>query len=180
MAPCSVFLNVTDITRSLAFYEGLGFAVEQRHERRRDGVLAYVDLAMDGAEVGLGNIAVNDDPAFRAWVGTPLGAGVVIYVDVADAAAVQRRAERIGATIEQPLEERSYGKVVMLNDPDGYTLAFLEEPASAKAEAPARAAAGKRRQPRPRAAATNPRAASRAKPRAKAKATGKARTPRRQ
>lgn len=129
-ASCSVFLNVWDIAKSLEFYEGLGFEVAGRHERR--GVTTYADLELDGAELGLGNIRSNDEPAFRAWVDTPLGAGVVVYLTVPDVDACFERARRLGATIEVPLEDRSYGRVFTLNDPDGYTLTFLQEPLTRK------------------------------------------------
>lgn len=124
-ASLSAFLNVWNIEKSLEFYEALGFRVDARHTD--EGTLAYADLSLDGAELGLGNIHWNDDAGFRAWVGTPLGAGVVVYVTVPDVDAVHARAVRVGAVIEAPLEDRAYGRVFTLNDPDGYTLTFLQE-----------------------------------------------------
>lgn len=145
-ASCSVFLNVWDIAKSLEFYEGLGFEVTGRYERR--GVTTYADLELDGAELGLGNIRSNDEPAFRAWVDTPLGAGVAVYLTVPDVDACFERARRVGATIEVPLEDRSYGRVFTLNDPDGYTITFLQAPKARKARkarrAPARPAKRRR------------------------------------
>lgn len=148
-ATASVFLNVWDIAKSVEFYEGLGFRVDQRHER--DGVLAWADLSLGRVEVGLGNIRWNDEPSFRNWVATPLGAGFVLYLTVPDIAPFWDRARAIGATIEVPLEERSYGQVFTLNDPDGYTLTFLQEP-TAKRAATSRPRAAKPKGAKPKAA----------------------------
>lgn len=134
----SAFLNVRDIEKSVEAYRALGFRVDARHETR-DGNLGWADLSLDGAEIGLGAIRTNEDPEFRAWVSTPLGAGVVVYVDVPDVNAVWRKAKASSFEIEQPIESRSYGRVFMVNDPDGYTIAFIGA-APAKAAKPERAA----------------------------------------
>lgn len=127
-ASLSVFLNVQDIERSIAFYRGLGFKVDALHRGREgEGPVRYADLSYQGAELGLGHIAINDDPEFRAWVGTPLGAGVVLYVSVPDVDLVFDKAKAVGATIEYAPEDRSYGRVFGLNDPDGYVVSFIKE-----------------------------------------------------
>ena len=128
-ASLSVFLNVQDIERSVAFYQGLGFKVDKLH-RGRDGQgpTRYADLSYQGAELGLGHIASNDDPEFRAWVGTPLGAGVMLYLSVPDVDRIHEKAKAQGATIESAPEDRSYGRVFTLNDPDGYVVTFIKEP----------------------------------------------------
>jgi predicted enzyme related to lactoylglutathione lyase len=125
---CSVFLNVRDIDRSLKFYEQLGFKVAKTYED--EGATAYADLEMNGAEVSLGHIPKNDDPEFVSWVSTPLGAGVIVYISVRDVDGVYVKAQEAGWTIEHAPEDRSYGRVFLANDPDGYVLAFIEEPTS--------------------------------------------------
>lgn len=124
MASCSVFLNVSDIEKSIAFYEGLGFEVEQRHSYEGDKT-AYADLVLDGAYLGLGSIQANDDPEFQDWVAGELGAGVLIYFEVEDVDAVHEKARELGATVEAPPEDRPYGRAFTLNDPDGYVVSFL-------------------------------------------------------
>ncbi|HVL48563.1 MAG TPA: VOC family protein [Candidatus Thermoplasmatota archaeon] len=131
----SVFLNVTDIDRSLAFYKKLGFKVEKAWKDRETKSTWYADLVMDGIDLGLGNIAANDDPAFRAWASPPFGNGIVVYFTVPDVDRAYKAAKRAGAVIESDLEDRSYGRVFTLNDPDGYTVTFLEEPRRGKAPA---------------------------------------------
>lgn len=125
MASISAFLNVHDIDASYAFYEALGFQEVDRHETDA-GQLHFVDLELDGAILGLGSIESNDDPSFQAWVSGTLGAGVVLYVTVDDVDAVYDRAVDAGATIEHGPEDRPYGRVFTLNDPDGYVVSFLD------------------------------------------------------
>lgn len=127
-ATISLFLNVTDIQRSLDFYQRLGFKLDKAWKDKETGIIGFADLSAQGAELGLGNIASNDDPEFREWVGTPLGAGVVVYVTVPDVDAWHARAKKAGATIEYGPLDRPYGRVFMLNDPDGYSISFITEP----------------------------------------------------
>lgn len=141
-ASMSVFLNVADIERSLAFYRALGFRVDAEHPSRTTGATGWADLSYDGAELGLGHIATNQDPEFRAWVATPLGAGVVVYITVRDVDRIHDAALAAGAFIEVPPEDRSYGRVLTINDPDGYTLTFIREP---RRSAPRKKPAAKRR-----------------------------------
>ena len=137
----SVFLNVADIDRSLAFYKALGFKVVSS-TKGDDGKAMYADLERDGAEIGLGAIASNDHPEYRAWVGTPLGAGVVIYLTLPRGVdEVFAKAKKAGAAVESEPTDRSYGRVATVNDPDGYVLTLHQEPA--KRRAPARRKAAK-------------------------------------
>lgn len=141
---CSVFLNVNDLSRSLAFYRSLGFRVDRTYDDEETGAPYYADLSYDGAEFGLGHIPANDDKAFRDWVGTPLGAGVVVYFTVPNADRAYAAAQKAGATIEMPLTDRPYGRMFTVNDPDGYTLSFITEPKPRKAARKAKRAAPKK------------------------------------
>lgn len=140
---CSVFLNVTNIEKSLEFYRSIGFRVAKTY-KDDGGKVAWADLALQGAEFGLGHIPSNDDPSFRAWVGTPLGAGVIVYFTVPNVDRYHKLAQAARATIEMPLTDRPYGRMFTLNDPDGYTISFIQETAA------------------PRKAARKPKAAKRA------------------
>lgn len=117
MGSTSVFLNVADIEKSLKFYKALGFKVTSR-TKHENGKLAYCDMNLDGAEVGLGWIGSNDEKEYRSWVGTPLGAGVVIYLTVRDVDKTFKKAKKAGAVIEYEPTTRSYGRVAGVNDPD--------------------------------------------------------------
>lgn len=125
MASISAFLNVSDIQASLTFYEQLGFEEIDRYETD-DGGVHFVDLELDGAILGLGDIHSNDDPSFQDWVSGTLGGGVVLYVTVDDVDDLFERAKAADATIEHPPDDRPYGRVFTLNDPDGYVLGFID------------------------------------------------------
>lgn len=133
MAECGVFLNVSDIDKSIAFYEALGFDVKARHTTEGDRT-AYADLDLDGAYLGLGAISSSDDPEFRDWVSAPLGAGVLIHFEVDDVDPFFERAREAGAVIESEPEDRSYGRTFMLDDPDGYVLYFIDPSRATAAE----------------------------------------------
>lgn len=125
MASISAFLNVADIRTSLDFYTDLGFEEIDRYETD-DGALHFVDLELDGAILGLGNIDSNDDPSFTEWVSGGLGSGVVLYITVGDVDRMFERARQAGATIEHPPDDRPYGRVFTMNDPDGYVVSFID------------------------------------------------------
>ena len=129
----SVFLNVANIEKSLEFYRNIGFRVAKTY-KDASGKVAWADLALQGAEFGLGHIPSNDDPGFRQWVGTPLGAGVVVYFTVPNVDRYHKLAQEARATIEMPLTDRPYGRMFTLNDPDGYTISFLTEVAAKRAK----------------------------------------------
>lgn len=122
----SLSLNVQDLPRSLKAYQALGFRVEEAWQGD-DGNTYYAELSLEGAEIGLAHIPSNDDGEFQKWVSTPLGAGVVAYLTVKDVDALHKKAKNAGFLIEQAATDRSYGRVLMLNDPDGYALAFMSK-----------------------------------------------------
>lgn len=153
----SVFLNVQDVDRALAFYKALGFKVKSA-TRGDDKKVLYADLDMDGAELGLGAISSNPDPEFQKWVGTPLGAGVMIYLTLPGKVdKVFAKAKKAGATIEMEPTDRPYGRVAMLNDLDGYVLSLHQDA--------------------PRKPAKKAKAAKRVAPAKRSKATKKAKRP---
>lgn len=122
----SVFLNVSNIDKSLEFYRNVGFRVARTYKNDA-GQVAWADLSLQGAEFGLGHIPSNDDPGFRQWVGTPLGAGVIVYFTVPNVDRYYKLAQESRATIEMPMTDRPYGRMFTLNDPDGYTISFITE-----------------------------------------------------
>lgn len=124
MASLSVVLNTNDIEKAVSFYQGLGFKTTYKGEDDQ-GTLTYVDLELEGAELGLAAIQASDDPEFRDWVQNPLGAGVLVTITVSDVDGVFEKARDMGAVIEHEPEDRSYGRVFTLNDPDGYVVSFI-------------------------------------------------------
>jgi len=128
MARASTFLNVRDLDRSLSFYQGLGFSVTHTSHDKETKAATYADLTLDGADLSLGHIAANPDPDFQNWVAGELGTGVVLYFEVDDVDAIHARAQAIDAVVESGPVDRPYGRFLLLNDPDGYSVAFLKSP----------------------------------------------------
>ena len=52
------------------------------------------------------------------------------YVEVADTDATVAQAEAKGATVVQPAEDTPYGRLALLNDPEGVQFAVMSNPAS--------------------------------------------------
>ena len=135
----SVFLNVTNIEKSLEFYRNIGFRVARTY-KNDEGQVAWADLSLQGAEFGLGHIPSNDDPGFRHWTSTPLGAGVIVYFTVPNVDRYYKLAQDVRATIEMPITDRPYGRMFTLNDPDGYTISFITDKTASKPKAKAKKA----------------------------------------
>jgi lactoylglutathione lyase len=137
-----VFLNVTNIEKSAAFYEGLGFKRTAQFPPPMN-VYGY-SMGTPGSDLLLGPAEGAQDAETRSWLATrPLGAGVVIMPQVKDVDAVFENAKRIGAEIEQPPTDQPWGaRTLMIADPDGYSLMFDQATTRPRAarKAPARKA----------------------------------------
>ena len=126
-AEMSVMLNVHDVRRSVKFYTSLGFDVRWENEGD-DGELNYAGVGIGDAVIALGRIP--DDVRSMAkdyadWVSTPLGAGVMITVELDGVEEIYKLAKKTKAPIDSPLSKRLYGTAFMINDPDGYVVRFL-------------------------------------------------------
>jgi catechol 2,3-dioxygenase-like lactoylglutathione lyase family enzyme len=127
-AEMSAMFNVRDVDRSVKFYQQLGFDVRWKW-KGDDGKLDYAGVGMGDAVIALGripsdrNLGPNDD--YAKWVSTPLGAGVIISVELRGVEKVYARAKKRKVAIESRLSKRPYGTAFMINDPDGYVVRFL-------------------------------------------------------
>lgn len=123
-------LMVSDLQRSRTFYCGLcGFSL--RYERPEDGFL-YLQL-------GRAQIMLEEAVTGEGWVTAPLerpfGRGINLQIEVANVAALSGRLEAAGIRPFHPLHEAWYrdGAVehgqaqVLVQDPDGYLLRFVED-----------------------------------------------------
>jgi catechol 2,3-dioxygenase-like lactoylglutathione lyase family enzyme len=126
-AEMSVMLNVRDVNRSLSFYKSLGF--ESRWETQGgDGQLDYAGVGIGGAVIALGRISKDVKSMakdYADWVSTPLGAGVMVTVELDGVEELYKTAQKAKVTIDSPLSERLYGTAFVVNDPDGYVVRFL-------------------------------------------------------
>ena len=126
-AEMSVMLNVKDVDRSLKFYQSLGF--DSRWETPGDdGHLNYAGVGIGDAVIALGRIPKDTNSMakdYADWVSSPLGAGVMITVELNGVEELYKRAKKAKVTIDSALSERIYGTAFVVNDPDGYVVRFL-------------------------------------------------------
>jgi catechol 2,3-dioxygenase-like lactoylglutathione lyase family enzyme len=126
-AEMSVMLNVENVDRSLRFYKSLGFEVRWKW-KGEDKALDYAGVGIGDAVIALGRIPKNRremEKDYAEWVSTPLGAGVIVTVELKPVEKVYRRAQKAKAPVDSPLSKRPYGTAFMITDPDGYVIRFL-------------------------------------------------------
>lgn len=126
-AEMSVMLNVADVDRSMEFYKSLGFEVRWEN-KGEDGHLDYAGVGLGDAVIALGRIPKNRRGLakdYADWVSTPLGAGVMVTLELQEVETIYALAKKANAPIDSELSERLYGTAFMLNDPDGYVIRFL-------------------------------------------------------
>jgi catechol 2,3-dioxygenase-like lactoylglutathione lyase family enzyme len=124
----SVMFNVRDVDRSVAFYRALGFTVRW-HWKDQDGTSSYAGVGLGDAVIALGRIFRGSGGGgyreYAKWVGSNLGGGVIVNVELRNVEGVYARARKAKATIENPLRKWPYGTAFTINDPDGYVVKFL-------------------------------------------------------
>jgi catechol 2,3-dioxygenase-like lactoylglutathione lyase family enzyme len=125
----SVMFNVKDVDRSVAFYRSLGFTTRWKW-KGEDGQLSYAGVGIGDAVIALGRITRwgkrrGEYDSYDKWVSTPLGAGVIVNVELRNVERVYARAREVKAKIESRLRTWPYGTAFTINDPDGYVVKFL-------------------------------------------------------
>jgi lactoylglutathione lyase len=116
LLPSFVKLLVSDAERSARFYEALGF-------KRVNADPPFIHLRWENqAEVYL--VAV---PAAMSLQG-PRGTGVLLgfRVGAADVNEVASRARAHGAAVDGPTVQPWFTREIVVTDPDGYRLNFIE------------------------------------------------------
>ena len=121
-------LDVSDLERSLAAYEGvLGFrSLVTRPEER------FVYLVREGAHLMLEEAGGLGRRFCTAPLAFPFGRGVNLQIEVSDVDALHESVARSDLVIHVPLEERWYRQAdeeagvrqFVVADPDGYLLRF--------------------------------------------------------
>ncbi|MGZ8783246.1 MAG: VOC family protein [Gaiellaceae bacterium] len=113
--------RITDIDRSVAFYEALGFEERERMPSREEAINVYMGLPGDGARLEL----TYNHGVDSYELGTAYG-HIAITVDDMDA-ALGRLGEQ-GIEPEKPkYQVREGGSfIAFVRDPDGYRVELIE------------------------------------------------------
>ena len=111
------FFTVSDMRASLKFYvDGLGFNIA--HKWEPDGNLRWCSLVLGSASIMLQQRRVADAPPAKP------GEGVIAHFICRDALAVYRDLSARGVNAPQEPFVSNSMWFFMLNDPDGYRIAF--------------------------------------------------------
>ncbi len=105
-----IWLGVTDLDRSRAFYEELG--AHFHDEESSDGV---VYATMGGARLIFETLSAKSDKA----------SGLYLLFDVTDADALFRELQSRGREIAMAPKNEPWGRQFNVLDPDGHSLAFI-------------------------------------------------------
>ena len=105
-------IPVSDVARSVAFYQTLGFSVEQSGP-------AFALLRLGEGTIGLTRARLDDYPATARQ-------GVHIELSVDDLDALYDELRGRGLSIDEPPHEEPWERAMALRDPDGYQVEFAQ------------------------------------------------------
>lgn len=115
-------LTVDDVKASLAFYEALGFTVDQRWEE--NGQLLGVMLRAGSTQIGISQDDWKKGRDRKKGVGLRLYFATTQNVD-----EVAARAKRAGLTLDsEPHEGEENMRLFEITDPNGFLLSIVNEP----------------------------------------------------
>jgi uncharacterized glyoxalase superfamily protein PhnB len=115
-------LTVDDLQKSIAFYEGLGFAVDERWED--NGTLLGVMMRAGRIQLGLN----QDDWKKGRDRAKGIGVRVSISTTVEGVSAIAKRAKDAGITLKsEPQETNLDSRAFEVVDPSGFLLTVFSE-----------------------------------------------------
>lgn len=113
-------LTVDDVQKSIKFYEGLGFAVEQRWEE--NGVLLGVMLIAGKNRLGLS----QDD--WKKGRDRVKGVGMRVFIGTSqNIDELATRAKAAGVTLDRDPHDTDMGRALQVTDPSGFQLTIYTE-----------------------------------------------------
>lgn len=114
-------LTVDDLQKSITFYAGLGFAIEERWEE--NGVLRGVMLRAGDHRIGLS----QDD--WKKGRGRTKGVGMRVHIGTAqDVDQLAVRAKAAGISLDaDPRDTRGNSRTFEVTDPSGFKLSISSE-----------------------------------------------------
>lgn len=116
LMPSHIRLLVSDVEKQIAFYTALGFTCINR-----DGVFVHLRWAKY-ADVFL--VSMPNGAALSGQRG--LGVILAFYAGEQPLEAIRERAEKLGATPNGPQEMPWFSRELLITDPEGYRLVFLQ------------------------------------------------------
>jgi uncharacterized glyoxalase superfamily protein PhnB len=122
-------LTVDDLSKSIAFYEALGFAIDERWEEK--GTLLGVMLRAGPTQIGL-----NQDD-WKKGRDRKKGIGVRLSISTTAAAVdeIARRARNAGITLtSDPHETEWNSRAFEVTDPSGFLLTIFSETSAQPAQ----------------------------------------------
>lgn len=129
-------LTVPDIDEEIAFLEALGFQTTMRMPAPGGAGTMHAVLTLNNAMIHLDPLEIPgmpepNNPEIRTRIAEnrrgPLGAGISLYVQVADVDAVHRTLKRINARVVDPPTDQFWGdRSLMVVDPAGYWWSFAQ------------------------------------------------------
>lgn len=111
----NVILAVTDIDKSLAFYNGI-IGLPIKNQRR-----SWIDLGTSGALLSLHPASLTAE-----HVGSSIDNGITIGFLVGDVQSAIDELKEKGVKIHRDIVEKDAGKNAIIVDPDGYLISLFE------------------------------------------------------
>jgi uncharacterized glyoxalase superfamily protein PhnB len=117
-------LTVDDVTRSISFFEGLGFAVEERWEE--NGVLLGAMLRAGDTHIGLS----QDD--WKKGRDRQKGIGMRLYLETAqDVDELAGRAREAGVALDTEPHDTDWGtRAFDVTEPSGFRITIMKQVAA--------------------------------------------------
>ena len=114
-------LTVDDLQKSIAFYEALGFAIEERWEEK--GTLLGVMLRAGKTQIGLNQDDWKKGRDRKKGIGVRLSISTPGSVD-----EIAKRAKNAGiALASEPRDTEYMGRAFEVSDPSGFMLTVFSE-----------------------------------------------------
>jgi uncharacterized glyoxalase superfamily protein PhnB len=108
-------LTVNDLQKSITFFEGLGFAIDERWED--NGALVGVTLRAGETEIGL-----NQDD-WKKGRDRQKGVGMRLYMTTSqNIDQLAERARQAGITLDSPPHDTEWGRAFDVTEPSGFRL----------------------------------------------------------
>ncbi|ADG11471.1 VOC family protein [Caulobacter segnis] len=137
VGPSHIALEVSDLERSLAFYQRV-LGLEIFYDERQTGTPPSIKGIVAGFAIELGQIHLPPGSGNPSQVRPQAGAPCMAFT-IEDAVGAHGRLKAEGVSVESAVKEIQGVKFFYVYDPDGYPFELIEFPLGARALADLRA-----------------------------------------